>query len=64
MLNALGNVKPSHLLDGRLFDFKSLSTNPERFTGNVADELDAALGHFAEHDPKPALVNLASTDTY
>jgi tRNA 2-thiocytidine biosynthesis protein TtcA len=52
MLTALGNVKPSQLLDPDLFDFKSLSTG----TGNVAAELDLALGHT---DSEPALVALA-----
>jgi tRNA 2-thiocytidine biosynthesis protein TtcA len=37
MLAALGRVRPSHLLDPELFDFKALS-------GDVAAELDAAIG--------------------
>jgi tRNA 2-thiocytidine biosynthesis protein TtcA len=49
MLNALGNVKPSQLLDRDLFDFRKLSTG----TGDVAAELDLALGHT---DSEPALV--------
>ena len=40
MLKALGNVSPSHLIDGRLFDFRSLSTT----SANLADELDRSLG--------------------
>jgi len=52
MLNALGNVKPSQLLDRDLFDFKKLSAG----TGDVAAELDLALGHT---DSEPALVAIA-----
>jgi len=52
MLTSLGNVKPSHLLDPNLFDFKKLSTG----TGDVAAELDLALGHT---DSEPALVAIA-----
>jgi tRNA 2-thiocytidine biosynthesis protein TtcA len=52
MLTALGNVKPSQLLDRDLFDFKKLSTG----TGDVAAELDLALGHT---DSEPALVAIA-----
>jgi len=40
MLKALGNVSLSHLMDGRLFDFRSLSTT----SANLADELDQSLG--------------------
>jgi tRNA 2-thiocytidine biosynthesis protein TtcA len=52
MLTALGKVIPSHLLDHELFDFKKLSAG----TGNVAAELDLALGHT---DSEPALVAIA-----
>jgi tRNA 2-thiocytidine biosynthesis protein TtcA len=52
MLTALGNVKPSQLLDPDLFDFKKLSTG----TGDVAAELDLALGHT---DSEPVLVAIA-----
>jgi len=41
MLTALGNVKPSQLLDHQLFDFKKLQAG----TGDVASELDLAVGH-------------------
>jgi len=49
MLNALGKVIPSHLLDHQLFDFKKLTAG----SGDVAAELDLALGHT---DSEPALV--------
>jgi tRNA 2-thiocytidine biosynthesis protein TtcA len=52
MLTALGNVKPSQLLDRHLFDFRKLSAG----TGDVAAELDLALGHT---DREPALVAIA-----
>ena len=55
MLNALGNVVPTHLLDHELFDFKTLRTA----TGNVEAELDLALGHIDE-DLRPALVAIGS----
>jgi tRNA 2-thiocytidine biosynthesis protein TtcA len=48
MLNALGNVIPTHLLDHELFDFKRLSTA----RGDIAAELDLALGHT---DAEPVL---------
>lgn len=49
MLTALGNTIPSHLLDTSLFDFQSLPIG----TGDVANELDAALG---VHDEAGAAV--------
>src|SRR5882724_4410860 len=49
ILNALGNVKPSQLLDHQLFDFKKLTAG----SGDVAAELDLALGHT---DTEAALV--------
>ena len=52
MLTALGNAVPTHLLDPNLFDFKRLSAG----TGDLAAELDLALGHT---DDEPALVAIA-----
>jgi tRNA 2-thiocytidine biosynthesis protein TtcA len=40
MLRALGNISPSQLMDTRLFDFHSLSSDK----ADLADELDAAIG--------------------
>jgi tRNA 2-thiocytidine biosynthesis protein TtcA len=53
MLTALGNVKPSHLLDSELFDFKKLTST----TGDVEAELDIALGH-TDEGLNPSLVSL------
>lgn len=51
MLNAVGKVVPTHLLDHQLLDFKRLGTA----TGNLEAELDLAVGHVDE-DLRPALV--------
>ena len=57
MLTALDNVVNTHLMDPNLFDFKSLSAG----VGNIADELDAAVGvhsEIGEAIAEPALVSL------
>jgi tRNA 2-thiocytidine biosynthesis protein TtcA len=53
MLTAMGNAKPSHLLDHQLFDFKKLKAA----TGDIESELDLAIGYTHE-DLKPALVSI------
>jgi len=55
MLNAVGNVIPTHLLDHQLLDFKRLGTA----TGNLEAELDLAVGH-SDEDLKPALVAIGA----
>ena len=53
MLTALGNVKPSQLLDHQLFDFKKL----QQGTGDVEAELDLAVGH-TDEDLSATLVSI------
>src|ERR1041385_8445271 len=55
MLNALGNVAPSHLLDHKLFNFKKLGSG----VGDLEAELDLALGH-TDRDLEPALVSIGT----
>jgi len=53
MLTALGNVKPSQLLDHKLFNFKKL----QQGTGDVETELDLAVGH-TDPDLNATLVSI------
>jgi tRNA 2-thiocytidine biosynthesis protein TtcA len=53
MLTALGNAKPSHLLDHQLFDFKKFKAT----TGDIESELDLAVGH-TDEGLEPALVSI------
>ncbi len=47
LLTALGSATPTHLLDPKLFDFKSLTAG----VGDVSAELDDAIGF---HEPSPS----------
>ena len=53
MLTALGNAKPSHLLDHQLFDFKKM----QAASGDVETELDLAVGH-TDDGLQPTLVSI------
>ncbi|HWX42067.1 MAG TPA: tRNA 2-thiocytidine(32) synthetase TtcA [Blastocatellia bacterium] len=56
MLKALGNISPSQLMDGRLFDFSAIATQG----GNLAEELDAAISaHPAAAEPVLVPVGIA-----
>jgi hypothetical protein len=41
MLRALGNVRPSHLVDRKLFDFAALMLDPARGDKAAAKDADA-----------------------
>jgi tRNA 2-thiocytidine biosynthesis protein TtcA len=58
MLTALGNAVPTHLLDSRLNDFRALAQIGGVSTGDVAAELDAALGLHESEIVSPDLVAL------
>jgi len=53
MLNAAGNLIPSHLMDHEHFDFKNLRSG----SGNIESELDIAVGHVDE-DLRPELISI------
>ena len=53
MLRALGNAKPSQLLDRQLFDFGAVDTSAD-----LAGEIDAALGMHRQQDPQLVPVEL------
>ncbi len=55
MLTALGNVVPTHLMDTKLFDFKSISTTMR--AADIEAELDLAVGH-TDEELQPALVSI------
>jgi len=55
MLNALGNVAPSHLLDHKFFNFKKLESG----AGDLEAELDLAVGH-TDQDLEPTLVSIGT----
>ncbi len=63
MLNALGNVRASHLLDAQLFDFKRLAPHrtSEVSADDLAAELDDALSHIDPGDTidTPTLVSIS-----
>ncbi|MFY9224144.1 MAG: tRNA 2-thiocytidine(32) synthetase TtcA [Blastocatellia bacterium] len=55
MFAALGRIIPSHMMDHKIFDFKSLSAG----SGDLSAELDSVLAH-GENISSPALVALSS----
>jgi hypothetical protein len=55
LLTALGNVTGTHLLDPKLFDFKSLSAA----VGDISAELDDAIGYHEPSLPAQALSQFA-----
>ena len=57
MMTALSNVKPSHLLDAKLFDFRKLA--PVSST-EIERELDSVFGHAdPTDDAQPTLVSIS-----